>query len=304
MAEFKFIAQNNWHFLVNPKYHIDKLANILAINAQRITHVGLINGHLGVAMFFYYYSRYRKLNQYTIMADGILDLVINKAMRTMDRSFSNGLFGLGWCLQYLSDHGFIDLDSEALEDYNMLASQQYTLLDLENDCSCHIPLFSKGLYCIRINDNRLAHSAISALKFVMEHPSHTLDADFLLSIKYVLNKCRLKFVTTEQYRNDICYIDTALHDVFKDSNLDCVNKHLLNCLKGDGSNTDIDSVLELYLSWQSVVYDDVIKIKDRLPNGIIDDYIDCINVSNPEQLTLEGLSSLGINLIKMDSYAS
>lgn len=281
------------------KEYIDRIANIIAINSQRIAQPGLINGYLGIAVFYYYYARYSKIDQYTVMADNILDFIIDKTMRNMDRSFSNGLYGLGWCLKYLCDNNFIELDERSLEDYHSIALQQYTALDLLNDNSSPVQLFSKGLYCSKINDVQLISSSLLGEEFITSQNSASLNIDFLTSMKYTLINAKRRGIQPELCEQLLCFVEEKLKELLSSGNGSCVERYVLSCFEDAGiSNQNYDSQIGLYLSWQSIVYDDFVKIKESITIKELAHHLDSIEMVTPDCLVFGGLSSLGINLIK------
>ena len=105
-----------------------KIANLLYINIQYMDSYGLLNGKMGTALFFYEYSRYTNNEIYNNFADCILDDVLeaiadNKVADSTN--LSDGLGGIGWGMQYLINHNFIDGDSdEILEDFDKKAQER------------------------------------------------------------------------------------------------------------------------------------------------------------------------------------
>lgn len=99
-----------------------KIANLLYINIQYMDNYGLLNGKMGAALFFYEYSRYTNNEIYNNFADYILDdifeAIANEKVNS-STNLSDGLGGIGWGLQYLINHNFIDGDpDEVLEDFD------------------------------------------------------------------------------------------------------------------------------------------------------------------------------------------
>lgn len=76
-------------------YPIHMIANILSVNYQKLNKVGLIEGHLGIALFFYRFARELKRESCVQLADGIIDYTFDNYLKSVDRVFSFGLFGFG-----------------------------------------------------------------------------------------------------------------------------------------------------------------------------------------------------------------
>lgn len=142
---------NNIFLSTELKNAIDKrlqrIANVLLLNASFIDNLGLLNGKMGIAIFFYRYGRYSESKVFTDYAGELIDEIYEEISTTTTVDFANGLTGIGWGIGYLVENKFVDADTdEALADIdntvyrNILNSP--ILLDNGND------LFGYGLYCI------------------------------------------------------------------------------------------------------------------------------------------------------------
>lgn len=126
---------------------LQRIANVLLINASFIDNIGLLNGKMGIAIFFYWYGRYSDNKIFTDYAGELIDEIYEEININTSIDFASGLTGIGWGIEYLVENNFVDADTdEALADIDnavyrsMLNSP--VLLDNGND------LFGYGLYCI------------------------------------------------------------------------------------------------------------------------------------------------------------
>ncbi|HOU02703.1 MAG TPA: lanthionine synthetase LanC family protein, partial [Bacteroidales bacterium] len=124
-----------------------RIANVLLINASFIDNPGLLNGKMGISIFFYRYGRYLDNKIYTDYAGELIDEIYEEIAINTPLNFASGLTGIGWGIEYLVKNKFVDADTdEALADIdntvyrNMLNSP--LLLESEND------LFGYGHYCL------------------------------------------------------------------------------------------------------------------------------------------------------------
>jgi hypothetical protein len=142
---------NNIFLSTELKNAIDKrlqrIANVLLLNASFIDNIGLLNGKMGIAIFFYRYGHYSENKIFTDYAGELIDEIYEEISTTTTNDFTNGLTGIGWGIGCLVENKFVDADTdEALGDIdnaiyrNMLNSP--ILLDNGND------LFGYGFYCI------------------------------------------------------------------------------------------------------------------------------------------------------------
>lgn len=126
---------------------IKKIANILFLNASYTDDIGLLNGKMGIAIFFYFYSRYTGIKIFEEYAGELIDEICDKVNTTTPVNFSGGLTGIGWGIEYLNKNRFIHVDTdEVLEDIDRSAytSSLYRSFLLD-DCN---DLFAYGFYYI------------------------------------------------------------------------------------------------------------------------------------------------------------
>ena len=74
--------------------------------------IGLLDGQMGMSIFFFYYSRYTDNSIYANFASELLDNVcVNLSYKT-PITFADGLCGIGWGIELLKKEKFIDADTE------------------------------------------------------------------------------------------------------------------------------------------------------------------------------------------------
>ena len=169
---------------------LQRITNVLLLNASFIDNIGLLNGKMGIAIFFYRYGRYSNIKVYTDYAGELIDEIYEEINLNTSTDFTDGLTGIGWGIEYLIENKFVDADSdEALSEIdnavyrNMLNNP--LLIDNGND------LFDYGLYCI------------SRLK------GHQNDADNSTTLikkehlKYLIDECSRLLVDGKYMESDI-----------------------------------------------------------------------------------------------------
>ena len=96
---------------------LQRIANVLLLNASFLDNPGLLNGKMGIAIFFYHYSRYSKNKIYEDYAGELVDEIYEEINTSTPVNFENGLTGIGWGIEYLVKNGFVQADTdEALEE--------------------------------------------------------------------------------------------------------------------------------------------------------------------------------------------
>lgn len=140
--------------------NLRRIANVLLLNASFIDNLGLLNGKMGIAIFFYHYSRYTHNKIFDEYAGELLDEIYEEINATTPVNFENGLTGIGWGIEYLVKNKYVQADTdEALEEIDNLIYrirlQSPLLIKDGND------MFGYGLYYImrlvnhKIDDNNL-----------------------------------------------------------------------------------------------------------------------------------------------------
>lgn len=288
---------------------IQQIGNILTANVQRIEKTGLIYGHIGVMLFMYHYARFTGISQFEDSAESIFDFFIEDHMKKMRRTFFDGLYGVGWAIKYLINHHFVETDDDTLKEYDLIASQRYTYADIIIDTQCDVPVFSKSLYCWDLKNPKAAADALILIQFLTSNDNkEELNTGFLNSVMYFLMHCQ----SNKQYESQCKNLLKPLKDKYKtaieNGLYEPIDILLLNelqkfdLIKVTTPKVKIDP-LNVFSSWQSIVYEKLTKDME-VPSVLdIQAYIDAINLNmSTKQLSLQGLSALGINLIQRVSF--
>jgi len=181
---------------------------------------------------------------------------------------------------------------------------QKTSCNLDFDLECNTPVFSLGLFCCKKCNKKILENIISYLESIL---SETLCLCYINSIIYFLlccirdqrenQQCQLlldKFITMANkiIKKEMCNSkDVIALKLILSKN---TSENITGCL-----NTDI--LNDVYLNWQTVVYNDMMCKKSSLNLSEINKYIDQIECNVPsDSISLNGIASLGINLMQQD----
>jgi hypothetical protein len=137
-----------------------RIANVLLLNASYIDNLGLLNGKMGIAIFFYNYSRCTENKIFEDYAGELIDEIYEEINTNTPVNFENGLTGIGWGIEYLVKNKFVQADAdEALSEIDnavyRIRLQSPILISSGKD------LFGYGLYYVshiyghEIDDNEL-----------------------------------------------------------------------------------------------------------------------------------------------------
>lgn len=89
------------------------------VESKAIEKVGLLYGRMGIIIFLYHYSREVSCSMYSKVAEYLLDKVCEDVLLYNNIDFATGLAGFGWGIEYLSQNGFIEGDTnDILKDFD------------------------------------------------------------------------------------------------------------------------------------------------------------------------------------------
>jgi hypothetical protein len=182
---------------MNEQIILQKIANTLVINTQRISNLGILEGKMGIALFLYHYARYSSKETYAGFADTILDRVYDLIHTSMSFDFASGLSGIAWGIDYLIKNKFVEGDvNEILEDID-----ERFLANINNTTKIPVSdgdyLYGYGFYFLlrtaKDNHNAISSQAATVLQKLLENCSKQIEADkkelslsFFNSILYLL----------------------------------------------------------------------------------------------------------------------
>lgn len=85
--------------------------------------VGLPLGKMGIVLAMSDYSKFTSNEIYFEVASCLLDDIMEKMYKNLDYSFSTGLFGIGWGIEYLPAYSIclVSFNSET-EEFDILVS--------------------------------------------------------------------------------------------------------------------------------------------------------------------------------------
>lgn len=297
------------------KQIINQIANTLFINYQYIESPGLVNGQMGLALFFYHYSRYNELPRYADLADDLLDSVNDKIRSHYSYDFSNGISGIGWGLNYLRKKQFIELETNALNDIDH-ELRKIQMEDLIKDLDGDNPVFSKGLYFADKEEQTDLIHTMKQLSVFLETFQASISIHYLNSVFYFVLKTAdstiTKIYNSSLLETTYSCIQNTLTDGFPIYTDLMVLNHLVSqmgILTNDNRWFDIQGTIQTLLTreekkmpytyCQYIIYQDIISSYNIPEYPILDQIIHnkVINL-NIKDISLSGLAGLGILLIQ------
>jgi lantibiotic modifying enzyme len=95
----------------------DKLSQIsqyLMLYVNTIDNVGLINGKMGILLFFYHYSKYIDKTIYRDFARELLNDIYEDINIDVPINFADGFCGIGWGFLHLIEEHFVEANADEI----------------------------------------------------------------------------------------------------------------------------------------------------------------------------------------------
>jgi len=187
---------------------LQQIANRLVKNWSSLESQGLWHGKMGIALFFFHYARYTGKKLFEDYAMEVIESIQTNINWGSMTDYDNGLTGIGVGIEYLSQNGFLDIDTdEILEEIDMRIQNEIIMKRNENK-SLGKGLSGLGQYLLFRLNNRLPKGA-SELHWLKNHermihvvdklenegfplPKELPDVMSFLCHVYRLNICNLK----------------------------------------------------------------------------------------------------------------
>lgn len=94
------------------KYH--QALAYLTINSSFLGDLGLFHGKIGIVLFFAHYARISNSKHYEDFAGHLLDEIYKEIHLDLPVNLENGLCGIGWGIEYLVQHGFMEGNTDEI----------------------------------------------------------------------------------------------------------------------------------------------------------------------------------------------
>ena len=96
---------------------LQRIARHLMLHSSFMREIGLLEGKMGVSIFFFHYAMYTDKEIYHDFGDELIDEIYDEIHEGYPLNFKKGLSGIAWGMEYLIRNEFIDADpDEVLEE--------------------------------------------------------------------------------------------------------------------------------------------------------------------------------------------
>lgn len=220
---------------------LQRIANVLLLNASFIDNPGLLNGKMGIAIFFYHYSRYTKNKVYEEYAGELIDEIYEEINTSTPVNFENGLTGIGWGIEYLVHNGFIEANTdEVLADIDNYINQSILSCPLSpENCS---DLTDYGFYYQVRLGARYIDDENPAVKRIIEHLTLLTDYNERVFVKNEFPNFDFRSLTVDTINSFLRFLLKMYRIGLSQGKVEKVlyymSKYVETCLSGSCENLD------------------------------------------------------------------
>ncbi len=165
----------------------------LTINSSFLGDLGLFHGKMGIVLFFAHYARISNSKHYEDFAGHLLDEIYEEINLDLPVNLENGLCGIGWGIEYLVQHGFMEGNTDEI-----LADIDRKVMEIDplrlSDLSFRRGLAGIAFYVIaRLNAHRVNSISpfdevfLGSLYQALEYAKYTLEDDVPSNLKVDYN---------------------------------------------------------------------------------------------------------------------
>jgi len=103
----------------------DKQVHQILLRSISLKELGLYQGKMGIAVFFSLYSVIKRNVIYNDIAQELIGDIVTKIHKEMPLNLESGICGIGWALEYLIQHSFVEGDSrEVCEELDIFIMKE------------------------------------------------------------------------------------------------------------------------------------------------------------------------------------
>lgn len=96
---------------------LQRIARYLMLYTSHQNNLGLLNGKMGVVIFFFHYATYTERDLYNDFAEELINEIYREIQIDHTCDFKDGLSGIAWGMEYLARKRFVEGDTdEVLEE--------------------------------------------------------------------------------------------------------------------------------------------------------------------------------------------
>ena len=93
---------------------VHRIINRLLFQSHFTKDLGLHQGKMGIALFFYHYAKHTGNAVYSDFAGDLIDNIWENLHNRLPDTFESGLTGIAWGIEYMIQNGFVKGDNNKI----------------------------------------------------------------------------------------------------------------------------------------------------------------------------------------------
>ena len=226
--------------------NLRQIKNLLMKKENIPLSPGLIDGKMGVAVFFFHYAEYKKEEKYKDYAISLIDDVQNQISSNTAINYVSGLTGIGTAIEYIAQQGLMDINTgKVLSDFDKILKA----------------LLTERILYLSVNDIidigkyfqfRFSYKEVSPkIKKIMEQLAYILSLHVTIRPKYSTRAVNWLTAFSKKYNSDTI---TKLLEKFSDVSLEELPDNDLYLRMNAFVGLDFLAQLnERHFSWKEII---------------------------------------------------
>ena len=102
----------------NKRIDANSDVSYLILYSSFLNNLGLLNGKMGIIIFFYHYASFTGCKRYNKFADELIQELYSEVSIDLPLDFANGLCGIAWGITYLVINNFVKATDDTLDEFD------------------------------------------------------------------------------------------------------------------------------------------------------------------------------------------
>jgi hypothetical protein len=168
-----------------------QIADALLLNGTLTKCPGLVQGKMGIAIFFFHYAHYTNNTLFAEYAWDVIGEMQNQLHANYRADYEKGIAGIGVGIDYLNRSGFLDIEDDIFEDFDE-RMYRAVMYDGWFNFRLYEGLVGYGKYWM-VRSHQKSSSALECLMYIIsqiEKQWTDLSAEEQADIYYFLHEAR------------------------------------------------------------------------------------------------------------------
>jgi len=127
---------------------LKNISNSIIQHVDNVDNTGILHGKMGLVIFFFHYVRYTGDNSFEDYAMRLIDRIQEQILQHYDMDYANGLSGIGVGIEFLSQNGFLDINTDETLDAFYFPIRREIMYQQQKNHSLYNGLCGLGQYLL------------------------------------------------------------------------------------------------------------------------------------------------------------